>query len=175
MIRHNPVGNFFGWISYTLSKAERREVPLQDRGNSVPSEADEWRPFEYDQTHILVALAGVELPRDWGVSGRFRYTTGNPYTPYDGAMYDADQDSYFPFQSGEALSDRLAPFMALDLRADKRFTFKRWWLEAYLDMLNVMRGENPEALRYNYDYTDSAPIRGLPFIPSPGIRAEFSL
>ena len=56
-----------------------------------------------------------------------------------------------------------------------KFTFKRWWLETYVDMLNVVRGENPEALHYNYDYTESAPIRGLPFIVSPGIRAEFSL
>jgi len=175
LVRHNPVGPLFGWISYTLSKAERKAVPQQDRGGSVPSQADEWRPFEYDQTHILVALAGVDLPRDWGVSGRFRYTTGNPYTPYDGAIYDVDQDNYFPYQSGDPLSDRLAPFTSLDLRVDKRYTFKRWWLETYLDMLNVVRGENPEALQYNYDYTESAPIRGLPFIPSPGIRAEFAL
>jgi TonB family protein len=175
MLRHNPVGRFFGWISYTLSKAERKAVPQQDRGGTVPSEADEWRPFEYDQTHILVALAGVDLPKDWGISGRFRYTTGNPYTPYSGAIYDADQDTYFPFPSGDALSERLAPFTALDLRIDKRYTFKRWWLETSIDVLNLVRGENPEALLYNYDYTQSAPIRGLPLIVSPGIRAEFEL
>jgi TonB family protein len=175
MVRHNPVGRFFGWISYTLSKAERKAVPQEDRGGTVPSEADDWRPFEFDQTHILVAVAGLDLPHDWGVSGRFRYTTGNPYTPYAGAIYDVDQDNYFPFQSGDVLSERLASFTSLDLRVDKRFTFKRWWLETYVDMLNVVRGENPEALHYNYDYTQSAPIRGLPFIVSPGIRAEFSL
>ena len=28
MIRHNPIGNFFGWISYTLSSAERYAVPF---------------------------------------------------------------------------------------------------------------------------------------------------
>jgi len=175
MIRHNPVGNFFGWISYTLSKAERAAVPLQDRGGTIPSDAEEWRPFEFDQTHILVALAGFKLPRDWGVSGRFRYVTGNPYTPYDGAVYDADQDIYYPFQSGEPLGERMPPFMALDLRADKRYTFKRWWLETYVDLLNVVRGENPEGVQYNYDYTEEAYVRGLPFLPSFGLRAEVAL
>jgi TonB family protein len=175
MIRHNPVGDFFGWISYTLSKAERAAVPLQSRGGTIPSDADEWRPFEYDQTHILVALAGYELPWDAGFSARFRYVTGNPYTPYDGATYDVDQDLYYPYQSGEPLSDRLAPFMALDLRADKRYTFKHWWLETYIDLLNVVRGENPEGLQYNYDYTEEAYVRGLPFLPSFGLRAEVAL
>ena len=61
----------------------------------------------------------------------------------------------------------------MDLRVDKRYTFKRWWLETYLDLMNVVRGENPEFVNYNYDYTQTAYVRGLPFIASPGIRAEF--
>ena len=106
------------------------------------------------------------------MSGRFRYVTGNPYTPYAGAVYDIDQDQYYPFPEGEPLNERLPPFIALDLRADKRFTFKRWWLEAYVDLLNVVRGENPESREYNYDYSETAYIRGLPFLPSIGVRAE---
>ena len=174
MLRHNPVGKFFGWISYTLSSAERYAVPLaDDEQRTRPTEADEWRPFEFDQTHILVALAGYNLPKDWGVSGRFRYVTGNPTTPLDGGIYDIDRDVYYPIQSGEGLSERLPSFYSLDLRVDKRWTFKRWWLEAYLDLLNVVRGQNPEQREYNYDYTESAYIRGLPFIPSIGLRAEY--
>ena len=69
----------------------------------------------------------------------------------------------------------MPPFMALDLRADKRYTFKRWWLETYVDLLNVVRGENPEGVQYNYDYTEEAYVRGLPFLPSFGLRAEVAL
>ena len=67
-----------------------------------------------------------------------------------------------------------ATFYALDLRVDKTYTFKRWWLETYIDLLNVVRGRNPEAIDYNYDYTESTFIRGLPFIPSVGLRAEYA-
>jgi hypothetical protein len=175
MLRHNPANNFFGWLSYTLSKAERLNVPVDGRGATLPTDNDDWRPFEFDQTHIFVALAGYDLPRDWGISSRFRYVTGNPTTAYAGAVYDVDNDSYFPYQSSDVMGERLPPFMALDLRVDKRYTYKRWWLETYVDLLNVVRGENPEAANYNYDYTDSSYIRGLPFIPSVGLRAEVAL
>ena len=56
---------------------------------------------------------------------------------------------------------------------DKLFTFKRWQLELYVDLLNAIHGKNPEDLQYNYDYTEETYIRGLPFIPSPGFQAEF--
>ena len=90
------------------------------------------------------------------------------------AFYDIDRDVYYPTQTAGGLSKRLPPFYALDLRVDKRWTFKRWWLETYIDLLNVVRGENPEAEEYNYDYTESTYIRGLPFIPSVGLRAEYA-
>ena len=64
-------------------------------------------------------------------------------------------------------------FFAIDLRIDKLFTFKQWQLETYLDMINIIRGANPEFTVYNYDYTEKTYISGLPFIPSIGIEADF--
>ncbi len=164
MARRAPVGDFFGWVSYTLSRSER---------NDRPGRADsEWYPFDFDQTHILTVVAGYDLPREWGASARFQHVSGNPYTPYTGAIYDVDDDSYIGFQGGDWNSQRLAPYTALDLRVDKTWTFKGWKLQAYTDLLNVIRGENPEQLQYNYDYTESSVVRGLPFIPSVGLQAD---
>ena len=165
MVRRAPVGDFFGWLSYTLSRSERNDRPGTAEG--------EWYPFDFDQTHILIGVAGYKLPRNWGVSGRVQYVTGNPTTPYAGGVYDLDQDFYFGYQTAAYNSDRLPPFVAVDLRVDKKYVFKAWQLEVYLDLLNAVRGENPEFTLYNYDYTDSRYIRGLPFIPSPGFQAEF--
>ena len=53
--------------------------------------------------------------------------------------------------------------------------FKHWRMLAYVDLLNVYRGENPEFRIYNYDYTDYVDVRGLPFLPSPGVELEFYL
>lgn len=164
LLRHALVNRFFGWISYTLSRSER---------NDYPDDGGEWYLFELDQTHILVTVAGYRLPYDLEVSGRLQYVTGNPYTPYSGGVYDLDQDFYQAYATGEYNSERLPPYFAMDFRVDKLLTFKKWQLELFVDFLNAVRGTNPEFVVYNYDYTQSAYIRGLPFIPSPGFQAEF--
>lgn len=166
LIRQAPVGRFFGWISYTLSRSERNDYP-DENGD------DGWYIYDIDQTHILVLTAGYKLPYDFELSGRFTYVTGNPYTPYAGGVYDIDQDFYYGYQTADRNSTRLPPYIAADFRASKLFTFKQWQLELYLDVLNAVRGVNPEFQLYNYDYTESRYIRGLPLIPSPGFEAEF--
>lgn len=165
LLRHDLVSHFFGWVSYTLSKSERNDYP--DRDGS-------WYDYDFDQTHILTALGGYHLPHDWEISGRLRYVTGNPYTPYSGAVYDVDLDAYVPYATGDYNSSRMPPFVAADLRLDKLFTFKRWQLNAFVDLLNVVHGVNPEYVIYNYDYTEHKYLRGLPFIPSPGFQANFN-
>ncbi len=174
-LRHALVNRFFGWVSYTLSRSERNDYPdLSDDANWYTGEGEGWYLYELDQTHILVALAGYRLPYDLEVSAKFRYVTGNPYTPYAGGVYDIDQDFYFGLESADYNSERLPPYITLDARVSKMFTFKKWQLETYLDLLNAVRGVNPEFQIYNYDYTKSRYIRGLPFIPSPGFEAEFN-
>lgn len=162
MLRHDPVGRFFGWISYTLSKSERRDGPDED-----------WYNYDYDQTHNLVGVAGYKLPFQMEASLRAQYTTGNPTTPYSLGVYDIDQDSYSGYSTAPYNSERLPPYWSVSGRFDKVFTFKAWTLDLFVDLINAVHGTNPEFEIYNYDYTESAYISSLPFIPSPGFEAKF--
>jgi TonB family protein len=164
MVRQERVRNLFGWLSYTLSRSERRDYPESD-----------WYAFDFDQTHIFVATAGYVLPYDFELGAKAEYVTGNPTTPYALGLYDVDQDSYQGFATGAYNSERLPDYAALSLRVDKLFTFKAWQLAVYCDFLNVVRGVNPEFELYNYDYTERTYVRGLPFLPSPGFEARFEL
>jgi len=177
MIRREPIGNFFGWISYTLSKSERQDYPSYTDEQLADSQGsgNEWYPFSFDQTHILVALGGYQFPLGFNASARFSYVTGNPYTPYSLGVYDIDTDSYTAFQGGDINSGRLAPYTALDVRMEKTWLFKSAKLDAYVELLNLYKGENPEFVNYNYDYTESESISGLPFIPSIGFNLEVRL
>ncbi|MBN1335243.1 MAG: TonB-dependent receptor [Deltaproteobacteria bacterium] len=161
MLRRDPVGPLYGWLSYTLSRSERRDWPSED-----------WYPFEFDQTHILVAVGGWRLPRDFELSTRIQYVTGNPTTPYAGGVYDVDQAYYWSYSTAPRNSERLPDYFAVDLKVEKLLTFRTWQLALYVDLLNVVRGVNPEFVIYNYDYTESAYVRGLPFIPNPGFSAK---
>lgn len=166
MVRHALVNRFFGWVSYTLSRSER---------NDTPDDPEAWYPYDFDQTHIFTAVAGYRLPLDLELSGRAQYVTGNPYTPYDGGLYLMDEGDYLGFPSADENSERQAPFYALDVRLSKLFTFRRWQLEVFTDILNLVHGENPEFILYNYDYTESAYINGLPTLPSLGFQVEVNL
>jgi TonB family protein len=159
--RHHPVGRFFGWVSYTLSRSERRR----------PGDAA-WTAFDFDQTHIFSAQAGYDLPWDLGVSFQVQYVTGNPDTPLDAGVYDVDEGSYNGFRVGAVNGQRLPPFFQTSLRVDKTFVFRSWELATYVDLLNTVRGVNPEFTLYSYDFSESAYVRGLPFIPNVGFEAR---
>jgi hypothetical protein len=162
IVRHAKTGPFFGWVSYTLSRAIRKDGP-----------DDDWYPFEFDQTHIFSAQGGYDLPFDLSASLQVQYVTGNPDTPYDAGVYDVDGDFYNPFSTGAYDSTRLPPYVQASARLDRLWTFKSWQLDTYVDLMNAVRGVNPEFTIYNYDYTDHAYIRGLPFIPNIGVEARF--
>jgi hypothetical protein len=153
-------GPLSGWITYTLSRSTR------------------WNPSTpeavagFDQTHNLAAVGSIELGRNWQLSGRFRYVTGDPYTPIVGGILDADNDIYVPSR-GEFYSQRLEPFWQLDFRLDKKWIYEKWILSLYLDIQNVTNHSNTEAIRYSYNYQQTTTVQDLPFLPIFGIKGEF--
>jgi len=160
-IRHNMSAKFFGWISYTLMNAEVKDHP-----------GDSWEYSKYDQRHILTILGSYKLPYGFEIGARLRYTTGSWETPIIGAIYDPDNSSYAPIY-GEPNSQRSDPFFQLDLRIDKSWQYEWWTLTAYLDVQNATYYKNQEGTNYNYDYSESQKIEGLPIFPSFGVKGTF--
>jgi TonB family protein len=161
ILRRELSRRFFGWIAYTLSRSERRDHPDQS-----------WRLFQYDQTHILTLVTSAKLSRGWQLGLRFRYVTGNPYTPVTGAYYDVTADRYRPL-FGATYSARVPAFNALDLRVDKTWTWDRFRMALYLDLQNVYNNRAAEGVTYNFDFRRSDTVNGLPFFPIAGVRGDF--
>jgi TonB family protein len=162
MLRYADDERFFGWVSYTLSRSERRYGPGE------PSEL-----FYLDQPQILTVLGSYNLGKGWEIGTRFRFVTGNPYTPCEGSIYSSTQTGYLCV-NGPTNSKRLPPFHQLDVRIDKRFVFGAVTLGIYLDIINVYNRVNPDFMAYNYNFTQSKPqSASYPFIPSLGVRVEF--
>jgi hypothetical protein len=67
----------------------------------------------------------------------------------------------------------MPPFFQTSVRVDRLWTFRTWQLATYVDLMNAVRGINSEFTLYNYDYSEYAYVRGLPFIPNIGIEAKF--
>ena len=67
----------------------------------------------------------------------------------------------------------MGPFHQLDIRIDKDWVFNYWILTTYLEVQNVYYHANPEMIRYNFDYTKTDVIAGLPILPTIGLRGSF--
>ena len=64
-------GKFTGWISYTLSKAERK-IPEINDGKVYSS--------SYDRPHNISIVAMYDLSKRWNVSATWVYASGTPVT-----------------------------------------------------------------------------------------------
>ena len=157
LIARRNTGRWTGWIAYTYSRSFRHD-PVRGTGDL---------PYVLDQPHSLTVLATTALGDSWRLGGRFRYTTGNPFTPVDHAVMSGGQ---YTAVDGPLLSQRLPAFVQLDLRLDH--AWRRSWgtLVLYLDVQNVTNRENAEGVTYNRDYSQRSYTTGLPVFPAIGVE-----
>jgi TonB family protein len=158
LVRLDPTKGVYGWVSYTLSSAQRRNAP------SLP-----WRRSDYDQRHVLTALAGVELPAGFELGARARVSTGFPRTEVVGAYVDARRDLYQPL-FGAQNDLRLPVFFQADVRLARAFDLRTSTLDLSLEVQNVTDRRNVEEWVYSSDYTTRGGITGLPVLPVLGAR-----
>ena len=154
----DPTGGAYGWVSYTLAWALRQSAP-----------GLAWRPSDYDQRHVLTALAGIKLPLGFDTGARVRVSSGFPRTEVVGAYYDSRRDLYQPlFGSHNAV--RLPTFFQLDLRVAKAWSVGGGTLDVSLDVQNATAQTNVEEWVYSTDYVTRGAIQGLPLLPVLGVR-----
>jgi len=68
LLAKKKIGIVSGWISYTLSKSERKIEGIN---------GGDWYNSKQDRTHDISIVGIVELNAKWSVSGVFVYYTGN--------------------------------------------------------------------------------------------------
>jgi hypothetical protein len=112
MLRRPMKHKLYGWLAYTLSRSLR----VVD-GIVVPS--------DWEQIHVLNLVVGYRWPKRYSTSVRFHYNSGRPYPLYD--ERSADVEGYV----------RLPGFPQLDVRADKRFIFDSFVMDAYVELVNA--------------------------------------
>jgi hypothetical protein len=161
LARRNLTDRLFGWVAYTFSRSQRRDRP-----------DGPLRLFDNDQTHVLTAIASYKLTANWEIGARFRFSSGNPLTPITGAVRDDVTDVFIPVYGG-VNSQRLPHFHQLDIRVDRNFIFEKWNLNVYLDLTNAYNNPAEEGILYNYNYSESAFLEGLPILPIIGAKGNF--
>jgi len=158
-VAYHPRPGSFAYLSYTLSRSERRD------GDGP------YRLFDRDEPHVLSLAASQNLGRGWTVGGRFRLISGDPTTAVVGSVFDARSGIYVP-QYGPVNGERDPAFQQLDLRVEKRWRIATGSLSVYLDVLNAYNAKNPQGYRYSFDFSKKEPVAGLGVFPNLGLKGE---
>jgi TonB family protein len=161
LIRRELANHVFGWVAYTIMRAERQN-----------SDLTKTRLFDYDQTHVLSAVLVWSPFTGFEVGSRFRLASGFPRTYVTGAYYDSQRDRYQP-TFGDQNGIRIPLFMQLDLRVSQVFKLGGTDLQVYLEVQNVTNRANTEELVYSPDFVQRGQIRSLPILPIAGVSWAF--
>ncbi|MEH0153964.1 TonB-dependent receptor [Limibacter armeniacum] len=120
---------FYGILAYTFVKSEFTD----NTGEFVPS--------SWDSRHLVSLTMGKKLGRNWEIGGRWLFSGGTPYTPYDveASMQKEqwDQRNQGVLDYTQLNTERTANFHQLDVRVDKNFYFSKWSLNLYFDIQNL--------------------------------------
>lgn len=98
-------------------------------------------PSSWDNKFIVSLTAGKRFGKNWEIGTRWRFLGGTPYTPFNLeessliSNWDLRNSGILDFNQINAI--RLDPFHQLDIRIDKKYFFKRWNLNWYLDIQNL--------------------------------------
>ena len=136
-------GLFSGWISYTLSKTERKIAGINE-GN--------WYNAKQDRTHDVSIVTILELNPKWTVSGVFVYSTGNAVT-FPTGKYSLGEQTIYQYANRNA--NRMPDYHRLDLSAtyeNKKKNAGSWNFSLY----NVYGRENAYQITFQDDPSDNS-------------------
>jgi len=139
-------GNFTGWLSYTLSKAEQRtpgrnlDEPGINNGN--------WYRANHDRRHNLAITTNYELNKRWSFGANFNFQSGRA-TTYPEGYFDY-LDAQFPIFN-ERNKASLPAYHRLDLSATyvpKKNENRKFQSEWNFSIYNVYNRENANSMTF---------------------------
>jgi len=157
-------GNFTGWVSYTLSKTERK---IDGINNS------EWYNARQDRTHDLSIVGIYDITKKLSVSATFVYYTGSAITLPSGKYYLNNQVQWL---YTERNGGRMPDYHRLDFG----LTWMRKQTEKYesswnFSVFNAYARENAFSLsfRENADKTGTEVVQTSLFKMIPSVTYNF--
>jgi len=160
-------GRFSGWLSYTLSKTERRI-------NGINS--DRWYNARQDRTHGIAIVATYQLNPRWTLSANWVYYTGDAVTLPAG-KYRIDDEIIYYYTDRNAY--RMPDYHRLDLGATWLLKQrKKFSSELTFSLYNAYGRENAYTISFREaesdpNTTEAVQTAIFKFIPSISYNFKF--
>ena len=120
---------FYGIVALTIVRSE-----FQDK-------RAEYIASSWDNRYLLSLTGGKIFKKNWELGAKLRYSGGAPFTPIDLAKssiktnFDINPKGSLDYNRLNAV--RLGDFYQLDVRIDKKYNFKKFIFNVFLDVQNV--------------------------------------
>jgi outer membrane receptor protein involved in Fe transport len=156
-------GFFSGQASYSLTRSRRK---FTENGIAFPS--------DFERPHQLT-LIGITRFYGFSVAAKYRIASGLPYTRRTPVRVFPNSQFFIQriAQESDINALRLPNFASLDVRAEKRFNFKRWSFAPYIDYFNITNHNS--VVQPNYEFYRRTPqfLSENQRLPIFGLRIEF--
>ena len=160
-------GRLTGWISYTLSKTERKIDGINN---------NQWYNARQDRTHDIAIVAMYQLNKKWTLSANWIFYTGDAVT-YPSGKYTIDNEVYFYYS--ERNGYRMPNYHRLDIGATKQLTRgKRFSSELNFSVYNAYGRANAYQVSFRESETDPDKTEAVKtslftFVPSISYNFKF--
>lgn len=160
-------GRFTGWLSYTLSKTERRITGINN---------DNWYNARQDRTHDIAIVGSYELNKKWTLSANWIYYTGDAVT-FPSGKYLVDDQPVFYYT--ERNGYRFPAYHRLDLGATMQLKKKeKFSSELVFSLFNAYGRQNAYTINFRQSKTDPEKTEAVQvslfrFIPSVSYNFKF--
>jgi hypothetical protein len=143
---------FNGWLAYSYLHSWRLQP--RDLGDRYLYER---APSPYDITHNLTLVGKMRIIQFLSAGLTYRYATGRPVTPINGATRNEQFDFYEPIE-GPVNSERLPSFQRLDGSLSYYLPFGNGHSATfYLAVSNLLNRANVVDYEYSADYSSRQP------------------
>jgi hypothetical protein len=161
------VGRFTGWLSYTLSKTERKIDGIND---------GQWYNARQDRTHDIAIVGTYQLNKKWTLSADWVFYTGDAVT-FPSGKYTVDGEVYFLYTKRNAY--RMPSYHRLDLGATVQLKQrKRFSSELNFSLYNAYGRQNAYQISFRQgkddpNKTEAVRTTLFTFIPSISYNFKF--
>lgn len=165
------VGRFTGWLSYTLSKTERKIDGLNN---------GEWYSARQDRTHDVAIVTSYLLNDRWTLSANWVFYTGDAVT-FPSGKYNIGTETYFYYT--ERNGYRMPNYHRLDLGATRKLgkkknQHKRFKSELALGLYNAYGRQNAYTISFRESESDPTKTEAVRlalfrFVPSISYNFKF--
>ncbi|MET0392788.1 MAG: TonB-dependent receptor [Chitinophagaceae bacterium] len=160
-------GRFTGWLSYTLSKTEKKIDGIN---------SDRWYNARQDRTHDVAVVASYQLNAKWTVSANWVFYTGDAVT-FPAGKYRIDNRTIFYYT--ERNGYRMPSYHRLDLGATWVLRQrKKWSSELTFSLYNAYGRENAYTINFRDNENDPSRTEAVryalfKYIPSVSYNFKF--